>query len=93
VLQGLLYSRQNSGRAEAWRGVKKVKRKLRSYQKQKTTRNMYMLRPIAARRLPLPARMTSSRRFGFPALEHLRCVSLCVVLPFLAEAICGPIIC
>ena len=48
----------------------------------------------AARRLPLPARMSSSRRFGFPALEHLWCVSLFVVSPlFGPEAICGPIIC
>jgi hypothetical protein len=43
----------------------------------------------AARRLPLPVRMSSSRRFGFPALEHLRCVSLCVVLPFLALKRCA----
>ena len=43
---------------------------------------------------PVAARMSSSRRFGFPALEHLWCVSLFVVSPlFGPEAICGPIIC
>jgi len=93
VLQGLLYSRQYSGRAEAWRGLKKVKRKLRSYQQQETTRNMYMLVPcctpfaLTGENVLLPSvRLPGPRTFAVRFPLHLFAL-------FGPEAIRGPIIC